>query len=182
MENKKALIEVRRKIHACRQRVKRWSIKAEDFSAIGPGLAQVYAKGRTAFHEAQSEPSVESLHEWRKEVKYLWYQVSLLRPVWSKPLKGFAKQIKQLVDCLSDNHDLAILRERVLADVDQFEDQTEPETLVALVDKRRAELESEAWILGKRIYAEKYKAFRARFEEYWRAWQSEQKRNPIDAN
>jgi len=173
VDKKRTLVAARRKIHACRERVKKWSIKAEDFSAVGFGLAQVYSRGRGGFGKAQSKSSVKSLHEWRKEVKYLWYQVSLLRPVWSKPLKGFAKQIKQLVDCLSDDHDLAILRERVLADSDHFEDRTEREALMALIDRRRTELESDACILGQRIYAEKAKDFRARFHEYWRAWQSE---------
>lgn len=175
VEKKKALVAARRKIHACSQRVKRWSLKAKDFSAVGDGLAQIYSRGRKGFHKAQSATSVESLHEWRKEVKYLWYQVTLLRPVWSKPLKGFAKQIKQLVDRLSDDHDLAILRERVVSEADLFEDRTEREALVALIDRRRVELESDAWTLGQRIYAEKPKAFHTRFHEYWRAWQSEQK-------
>lgn len=175
VEKKKALVAVRRKIEACRQRVKKWSIKAKDFSAVGDGLTQIYSTGRKRFHIAQSEASVKSLHEWRKEVKYLWYQVSLLQLVWKKPLKGFAKQIKELVDCLSDDHDLAILRKHVVADADHFADATEREALMALIDRRRAELESYAWILGRRIYAEKPKAFHARFHEYWRAWQSEQK-------
>ena len=180
VQKKKALIAARQKIEACRNRIKRWSIKGEDFSAIGDGLTQIYARGHQNFSKAQAKPSVESLHEWRKEVKYLWYQVSLLRPMWEKPLKGFAKEIKQLVDRLSDDHDLALLRERVGTDADNFEDRTEREALLALIDRRRAELESEAWTLGQRIYADKPKAFRTRFHQYWRAWRSEQKSDQTD--
>lgn len=37
--------------------------------------------------QAQAKPSVENLHEWRKRVKDLWYQVRLLTPLWPGMLK-----------------------------------------------------------------------------------------------
>ena len=46
---------------------------------------------------------------------------------------------------------------------------------MALIDKRRAELQAEALILGDRVFAEKPKALQARLHEYWQAWQTEQK-------
>jgi CHAD domain-containing protein len=119
----------------------KWKIKDKGFAAIGPGLTRIYARGRSGFKKAHRVRTVESLHEWRKDVKYSWYQVELLRPLWSKPLKGFARQIKQLVDHLSDDHDLAILREQLLAQSSDIERGHEAEALMALIDKRRVELQ-----------------------------------------
>ena len=100
----------------------------------------------------------------------LWCHVSLLQQLWPKELKRLAKRIERLVDFLSDDHDLAILRERVLEAAKAVKDDThEFEALMALIDKRRAELQTKAVFLGARIYAEKPKAFRIRFETYWRA-------------
>ena len=82
---------------------------------------------------------------------------------------------------LSDDHDLAILRELVLKDSKQATDGHEHETLMALIDKRRAELQTQASFLGQRIYAEQTKAFNERFHDYWKAWRSEQKTNPVAA-
>jgi CHAD domain-containing protein len=148
---------------------------------VGDGLARIYADGQKKFTKAHDKPSVKNLHEWRKQVKYLWYQILLLRKLWPKQLKRFADQIEKLVDYLSDDHDLAILRERVLKDSKQAGDGHEHEALMALIDKRRAELQTQASFLGQRIYAEDTKAINERFHDYWKAWRSEQKTNPVAA-
>jgi CHAD domain-containing protein len=180
-EKKKALIEVRKKIIAARKRVKKWSIKDDDFSVIGPGLAQIYSRGRDGFNQAYDEQSARAFHEWRKDVKYFWYHLELLRKLWPKELKRFAKQVEGLVDFLSDDHDLAMLRKRVLETAKESEAPHADEALLALIDKRRAELQTEARFLGERIYAEKAGAFESRFHEYWKAWRAEQEINPMAA-
>jgi CHAD domain-containing protein len=180
-EKHKALMEVGRKISIARKRVKRWPINKEDFSAVGPGITTIYTRGLKGFQKAQANQTVESLHEWRKEVRYFWYHVSLLRPLWPKAMKGFARQIERLVDYLSEDHDLAILRERLLAQSSDLRENHQTEALMALIDKRRAELQTQAWILGDRVYAEKPKAFQARLHEYWQAWQNEQETIPMAA-
>ena len=180
-EKKRALVQVRKKIVTARKKVKKWSIDHDNFSAVGDGLEHIYAEGRKKFTKASATPSVKALHEWRKQVKYLWYQILLLRKLWPKQLKKFADQIEKLVDYLSDDHDLAILRERVLKDSKHSTDGHEHEALMALIDKRRAELQTQASFLGQRIYAEETGAFNQRFHDYWKAWRSEQKTNPVAA-
>ena len=121
----------------------------------------------------QAEPSVENFHAWRKRVKDLWYQVRLLRPLWPGMLKDLANEFGRLADCLSDDHDLAILRQAVLRQ--PTEERTQVEALTALIDQQRGELEMEAKRLGERLYVETPNAFVRRFEVYWRAWCAEEK-------
>jgi CHAD domain-containing protein len=180
-EKKSALVQARKKIIIARKRVTRWSIKSDGFSVVGPGLTRIYSRGRSGFENAYAQQSVRSFHEWRKDVKYFWYHLELLRELWPKELKRFANQVEKLVDYLSDDHDLAMLRERVLANSKESKDQHADEALLALIDKRRAELEMEARFLGERIYAEKPEAFKTRVHEYWKAWRAEQEVNPIAA-
>jgi CHAD domain-containing protein len=181
-DKKKALAEVAKEIVAMRNRVEKWSIEDHHFAVVGEGLMGIYARGQAGLEQARARQSVGALHEWRKEVKYLWYHVTLLRKLWPKELKRFAKQIETLAEFLSDDHDLAILRERVLEVAkDAKDDHHECEALMALIDKRRAELQIKACFLGERIYAEKPKAFRSRFQEYWRAWRDEEKTDPLAA-
>jgi len=180
-EKKRALVQVRKKIIAARKRVKKWSIKDDEFSVVGPGLTQIYSQGRAGFSKAYKKQSVRAFHEWRKDVKYFWYHLQLLRQLWPNELKRFAKQVERLVDFLSDDHDLAMLRERVLEASKQSEETKADEALLAFIDKRRAELETDARFLGERIYAEKADAFESRFHEYWKAWRAEQEVNTIGA-
>src|SRR6185503_5359115 len=110
---------------------------------------------------AQAEPCVETYHRWRKRVKDLWYQVRLLKVIWPATAKNLADELERLADFLSDDHDLAILRQRVLQQSPK--DRVQQDALVALIDQRRKELEVEANRLGERIYVERPKAFVDRF-------------------
>src|SRR5215510_831901 len=180
-DKRRGLVEVRKKILAARKRVEKWKIGADRFRAVGEGLARTYIDGREGFEQAYARQTVSAFHEWRKDVKYFWYHIELLRDVWPGQLKKFADQIKELVDYLSDDHDLALLRKRALSESKKEKNGHEYEALLALIDKRRAELQTQACFLGQRIYAERPKAFRSRFYEYWRAWRTEEKTDTIAA-
>jgi hypothetical protein len=90
--------------------------------------------------------------------------------------------LKTLGGYLSDDHDLAILRERVLEQSKRSDDRAEIEALVALIDQRRGELQVKAKLLGARIYAEKPGAFVGRTQQNMQAWRSEVKVDPIAAS
>jgi len=69
-----------------------------------------------------------------------------------------------------------------IASIDQLDDaneRTEIEALIALIDQRRNELQEEARVLGLRIYADKPRVLASRAEAYWRAWRAEIKHDPI---
>jgi len=180
-EKRKALIDVRKKIAAARRRLRKWPALSDKYSSVSPGLRRTYKNGRDGFEKAESKPSVRAFHQWRKEAKYLAYNIQLLRPMWAGQLKDFGGEIKTLVDYLSDDHDLALLRKRALKESKAADDGHEYEALLALIDKRRAELETRARFLGQRIYAETPGAFRNRFHEYWRGWRDEEKTRAIAA-
>jgi CHAD domain-containing protein len=179
LEKQNALSMVAKTINTARRRVERWSIHQDGFSALGPGLKRTYKRGQRSFTQALDQPSVENFHEWRKQVKCLWYQVRLLKSVWPKMMEKFADELKALGEYLSDDHDLAILRERVLEHAEQSSDRTTLEALVALIDQRRGELQVAAKHLGARIYVEKPGAFVCRLQAYWLAWRAEVRVNPI---
>jgi CHAD domain-containing protein len=178
-EKQKALSEVAQTMSTARQRVEHWPIDHDDFSALGLGLEHAYTRGRRSLAHAIEQPSVESFHEWRKQVKCLWYQIRLLKPVWPTVMGQFADELKALGDYLSDDHDLAILRGRVLEQAEQLDDRTAFEALMALIDQRRGGLQIEAKHLGARIYVEKPRAFVRRLQAYWHAWRAEVSVDPV---
>lgn len=71
-------------LKSARQRVEAWPIKSDGFAAFKVGFRRVYEKGRMRFEFARAARTTENLHEWRKQVKYLLYQVSVLNPIWPK--------------------------------------------------------------------------------------------------
>jgi CHAD domain-containing protein len=180
-EKQKALAVVGRTISAARQRVEHWPINHDGFSTLRPGVERAFRRGRRGFAMAGDQPSVENFHEWRKDVKCLWYQIRVLKPVWPKMMEQLADELEVLADYLSEDHDLAILRERVLEHAGQSDDRPALETLVALIDQRRGELQVEATHLGARVYGEKPRAFVGRLQAYWQAWRAEVQVDPIAA-
>jgi len=157
-------------LRLARQRVEEWPLNNDRFSALGFGLKRVYKRGRRYYGITSAEGTVENFHEWRKQVKYLWYQMSVLNPVWPKPVGTLSNELGKLADYLSEDHDLAILRERAIQQSQMVIDTSEIDKLIVLINHRRLQLQNRAASVGSRLFAEKPKAFVNRIEAYWHAW------------
>jgi CHAD domain-containing protein len=145
-------------------RVDDWPLGGAGWPTVNKGLAKAYGRGRKAFARADSEPSTENLHEWRKRVKDLWYHQRLLKPAWPEVVGAQADEAHELSDLLGAEHDLAVLAERLEA---------EPPIegagpVLELIEERRAELLAQIRALGRRVYAEKPKRFADRMSRYVR--------------
>lgn len=161
-----------RMITNARRRVETWPVSRHEFAAVSGGLQKVYKRGRNRMAEAASDPSTEARHEWRKRVKYLWYNVRILRPIWRKPMASLAAEIHSLADDLGDDHDLAMLRALVEKRPLLLHDETAREVLLTLIDQKQADLQADAFRQGRRIYAEEPAAFVNRLGAYWQTWQT----------
>lgn len=147
--------------------------RSDGWTVIGGGLKRSYRKGHKALAVAQADPSMENLHEWRKQTKHLWHQLQVLRPLWPGLMDELAKQTHKLANFLGDNHDLAVLREKAMECGEKPADSAALSALIALIDRRRSELRDKAFVLGRRIYEETPKQFAARFKQYWLDWKSQ---------
>jgi CHAD domain-containing protein len=153
------------------ERSARWPVWHHGWSVIGAGLNRVYREGRKAFATSQADPSPENLHEWRKQVKYLWHQLQVLEPLRSGAIGKRADQAHRLADYLGDHHDLSVLRTKVTdSGEDAFRDAAPRCPPVALIDRYRARLQDKAFVLGRRLYEKKPRVLAARFGQYWRDW------------
>lgn len=145
------------------------------FAPYGRGLRRVYARGRRMLITAAAHaPNGDNFHEWRKQVKYLWYQLEILQPMRPDTLGAFISELHLLSDYLGDAHDLVDLRETLLAEAELFGDEQNLTTLLALADRRRRQLEEASLALGRRLYAERPRAFTRRIASFWETWQGEE--------
>ncbi|WP_052055307.1 CHAD domain-containing protein [Myxosarcina sp. GI1] len=172
-EQQDAVSEVVTDIKEAKERINNWSLD-NDWSVLGAGLKRIYQHGyQDARGIFNNQPTVENLHEWRKQVKYLWYHLKILHPVWSDLLEQWVKQSHQLADYLGDDHDLAVLGEFIDDRQEELASNTEIAILSSLIDRRREQLQLSAQWLGQKIYVEKPKAFVGRLGDYWHIWQRE---------
>ncbi len=167
------LASVRTALGEAHQRMEDWPVGRHGWSVLGAGLKRVYKAGRSAFRAALKDPSEENLHEWRKQAKYLRYQVGFLRPLWPAMLEELEDQAHVLGDHLGDDHDLAVLCGVLEEEVARFPDRVAVAALAGAIDGRRAELQEQAWTVGRRLYGEKPRRFTRRLGRWWRVWRSE---------
>ena len=150
-------------------RVTGWPMDCSDPRALTPGAKHAYARGRKAFTAALDEPSADRLHDWRKRVKDSWYHHRLLKAAWPTPLKAYADELDELGELLGDDHDLDVLTTLLRDHPDAAPPSVDTDRILELITTRRDELQAQAFRLGRRIYAEKPKAFQRRLRGYVRA-------------
>ncbi|MGB3652892.1 MAG: CHAD domain-containing protein [Rivularia sp. (in: cyanobacteria)] len=176
LETENTALEVLADIKNAQERIPNWSLESSNGESIlNNGLQRVYQRGYQACQsilEAE-QPTVEEFHDWRKRVKYLWYHLRILRPVWSDIIKEWASQTHKLAEYLGDDHDLAVLHQFVNNRQEMLTNKAELEVVNSLINRRRKQLQSAAKSLGQRIYVESPEVFSDRIQGYWQIWQQE---------
>lgn len=129
------------------------------------GLRDSHRRGRRALRRARREPSVEHFHEWRKRVKDHWYHLRLFAPTWPSWLGAQIAELEKLSELLGDEHDLEVVRQRVLA-LQHRLSPFDAETLLRAIERRTERDRRAACALGTRVYAERAGAFARRLCAY----------------
>lgn len=142
-----------------------WQLSGDGWELYGPGLLRAYRRGRKGLATVERGGDAEAVHEWRKRVKDLWYQLRLVRDAWPGVTTAMAEEAHQLSGLLGDHHDLSVLAEHIR---DGAAHDGAP-VLLELAERRQGELLAEALPLGRRLYAERPKRFARRMAAYWDA-------------
>jgi CHAD domain-containing protein len=155
-------------LRAAELRVEAWPLDDADWDTAIAGVTRAYARGREAFATARATPVPELLHAWRKRAKDLWYHQRLLAPAWPDVLDAQAEAAHTLSELLGDDHDLAVLAERLTDNAPPLAPAVDAHRaeLRTLIAHRSDELRAEATRLGRRVYAESPKAFARRIARY----------------
>lgn len=166
-----AIDEVLQRVRAARKRLAKLPVDKMKFTVAARSLRRVYRCGRRAFVAAYAaESGAHAFHEWRKWVKYLWYEIEIMQDLWPALLLPLADELHTLSGYLGDDHDLVELRQVALHDPSMASVADVP-LLLDLIARRRAELQTAAHPLGQRIFAERPRIFVQRLATYWQAWQ-----------
>ncbi len=160
------------KLKALSNRLARWPIDDLTWKSVCASVAKSYRRGRNALDRALKKRSAECMHAWRKEVKQLWYQLRLLRPLNRVVLEEIAADAKTLGQLLGCDHDYAFLLERFDEKQPEPELKRERADLEKLMRKRGRRLQRNATELGRRFYAEPPRAFAKRISKFTDNWVS----------
>jgi CHAD domain-containing protein len=178
-------------LRALRVRVAGWQLADPGgIEAVEPALARLYGTGRRRMRRAERARRARGrkLHEWRKGVKDLRYAAEMLQRsdddrgrAAGKPGKGagkrasaeaafiasVARQADDLGELLGEEHDLAVLAQRVRSEAQATRASGAPRpgtrrALLKLIARRRKCLRKRALRDGRRLFDGKPKGFMRR--------------------
>ncbi len=162
------LARTRRALARLCSRMGEWRVGTHGWSVLGPALQRIYRSGRRASPPAQPDPTDRTLHEWRKQVKYLRYALEILTPMRRSKMAELVRQARQLSDCLGEAHDLAVLARRARALAKRSGLGFQP--LLTGIEQRRGRLIREALAVGERLYHARPRDWERPLTRYWRRW------------
>ncbi len=146
-------------LRALRARVSDWRLpEPGGIEAVEPALERLYGKGRKRMRRAAGAKGesrrMRTLHEWRKRVKDLRYAAEMLG------VQKLAKRADELGELLGEEHDLAVLAQRVRREAKAGRASGAPgrrsrKLLLKLIAARRRKLRKRALRDGERLYARK---------------------------
>jgi CHAD domain-containing protein len=158
--------EVLDELRALRERVEEWSFpRQEGIAIVAPGLRSIYRQGdRRRRRAARSRrEDARAMHQWRKRVKDLRYAAETLDR--GEPLRRLARRADRLGELLGEDHDLAMLAERLRAPGEDGHSHAPAvgantrKLLLKLIARRHRRLRKRALIKGERLYALRPKRF-----------------------
>ncbi len=164
LEQDKAFATVKDVALRALARLPEWKLTCDGWAAMETGLRRVYRAGHRALTLAAESPTVENLHEWRKQSKYLWHQLQLLETALPDKEKELIDLTHKLATLLGEDHDLAVLRATLAADPLAYGGHRILKDLFVVIDHRRHELEQQAFAVGRRIYKDPPKVFISQIE------------------
>ena len=137
------------------QRMATLPAKARDLQSARRGMKKTYKQGRAAFGAALRRPTPQTLHEWRKQVKYLSNQAGVVRSLFGAKLKKIRRRSRELEMLLGQDHDFVLLEMKL--------DELHGKGLLSVddavhgvfkgrINRRREKLQAASYGLGKRLY------------------------------
>lgn len=167
------LVGARALIEDGRRRAERWDFDADGFDVLAGGIAKSYRRARKRFRTCADGADTESLHEWRKRVKYHRYHLRLLQRTAPVLTDAWERQLHDLTDLLGDDHDLSVLVRTIRVAPDAFGGDRLVDAVALLAQGRRADLQRRALSLGARLFGEPTDVVVDRLRSWWEAWETE---------
>ena len=151
---------------AANSRVAYWQIP-DDVAVLSSGFEETFGRGRVGLRRARKRPTDHRLHDWRKAVKTLWYQIRLVENAAPSMLTSFIAQLDDLSEALGDDHDLSVLIDRLHSDPKGYGGKKKTKRAIRIARAQQEELRGRAFRLGATLYSEQAVAFAERIVGYW---------------
>ncbi len=165
--------EIRNRLSKQKKQWKTLPLKVSPEDIVG-GAQKIYHKGQKAYETAYANPTGANFHQWRKQVKYHWYHLRLLHDIWPSYMGELENLAHELASLLGSEHDLTILREKLISLAPDKLPDEDMALLLDLIDIQQKQLRDRARGDGMRLFAGEPADFAKRLTAYIDAFKSEE--------
>jgi CHAD domain-containing protein len=158
------LSAVDRDLAKLRRAAKKWRPAHRRFKAMATGIRATHRRGRKAMARARKRGGPADFHEWRKEIKALWYQLRLLERL-APAIRRDIRDLDRAETHLGGDHNIVVLcdelsKDGTLCDVDR---------LRRAATRYQHELRRRAIAAAARIYRQSARSYLNRVRAAFRA-------------
>ena len=150
--------EAAERLQKTRTSAKKWTSHSIEWPEMIAIVTVSYCRSRNAMKRARAIGQSATLHRWRKELKTLWYQLRLARPLMTGVAPLIA-DLKRLETELGDDHNLVVLAATLRGCRDLRSIRAEMRQIDRLAARMRRPLRRRAFALGRRLHVRKPGAF-----------------------
>ena len=152
------IAEAAERLEKTRKSAREWTPPSITWSDMIAIVGASYRRSRNAMTRARVTGQSATLHRWRKELKTLWYQLRLARPLMTGVAPLIA-ELKRLETDLGDDHNLVVLGATLRGCHDLRSKRAEMRQINRLALRMRQPLRRRAFALGRRLHVRKPNAF-----------------------
>jgi CHAD domain-containing protein len=146
------------RLKAARKSARHWPSSSMEVSDVGEIVAVSYRRSRAAMKHARTTKLSATLHNWRKEVKTLWYQLRLIKPL-TTGVAPMVAGLKRLEAELGEDHNLVVLAATLRGCRDLRTMRASIRHIGRLAARMRQPLRRRVFAHARRLYVRTPKAF-----------------------
>ena len=130
-------------------------------------LKRIHKRARSAWEISGFLKTDEIYHYWRKQVKYLMYQLMILNIAWPDYFKAYISELNKLSGLLGKLHDLNLFNEHINEEKLIVLKPHQKKSLLKYIYRKRATLKKRIEQVGETLFSESSEAFSMRIYDIW---------------
>jgi CHAD domain-containing protein len=127
-------------------------LSGEMHECLSFGTKKVYKKGFKLLETAKENPDDHIIHEWRKQVKYLWYHYVFLNSFWPGIMSAHARQTQQLSQWLGKHNDYVVLKNALMQSGHLKNNNSQFAAINRNMKRSKEKLAQSSILLGQKIF------------------------------
>ena len=158
---------IARSLRKVRRDARHWTPRHRQFGSLAAGIRRTHQQGRKAMARAEGRQRAADFHNWRKQVKALWYELRLLEGSTPR-VRRDVQALHRAEAWLGDEHNVVVLCAELAKDEPHGESRIDLDRVRLAGDRYQSELRTKALAITKRIYERKPREYAEAIRREWK--------------